>query len=133
MDKFKLYKPTGQQGLRLCGVGGLLPRTHHSLKFPVRYSNSIPRGGQKEPIPRQIPQTMIVPNALSMVSSPFNYWGGGVVFPAICGLGHRKQAVSADEPDRLAGAGDCVTAGALIAEVVLSGGDGCHKAGNAVA
>ena len=107
--------------------------THHSLKFPVRYSNSIPRGGQKEPIPRQIPQTMIVPNALSIVSSPFNYRGGGVVFPAVCGLGHRKQAVSADEPDRLAGTGDCITAWALIAEIVLPGCGGCHESGNAVA
>ncbi len=106
---------------------------HHSLKFPVRYSNSIPRGGQKEPIPRHIPQTIIVPNALNIVLSPFNYRGGGVVFPAVVGLGHGNQAVSADEPDRLAGTGDCVTAWTLIAEVVLSGGGGCHEAGNTVA
>jgi len=106
---------------------------HHKLKFPDRYSNSIPRGGQKEPIPKQIPQTIIVPNALNIVLSPFNYRGGGVVFPAVVGLGHGNQAVSADEPDRLARTGDCITARALIAEIMLPGGGGCHKAGNTVA
>lgn len=55
------------------------------------------------------------------------------MFPAVYGLSHGKQAVSADEPDRLAGTGDCVTAWTLIAEVVLSGGGGCHEAGNTVA
>ena len=88
MDKFKLHKPTGARVEPLCGVGGITPLWYHSLKFPVRYSNSIPRGGQKEPTPRQKPQTMIVPNALSIVLSPFNYWGGGVVSPAVVGLDH---------------------------------------------
>lgn len=52
-------------------------------------------------------------------------------------LGHRLQAITADKADRFAGAGDCMTAGTLIAEIVLPGGGGgdvpCAAACGAVA
>lgn len=58
---------------------------------------------------------------------------GGVVFPAVFGLHHLLQAVPTDKADRLAGAGYCTTAGALIAVVVLPGCDSCNEAGSTVA
>lgn len=44
---------------------------YHGLKFPVRYSSKMPRGGKKEPIPRQMPTTRIVPNAFNIIIFPF--------------------------------------------------------------
>lgn len=58
---------------------------------------------------------------------------GGVVFPAVFGLHHALQAVPAYKADRLAGAGYCTTAGALIAVVVLPSCDSCNEAGSTVA
>ena len=46
---------------------------------------------------------------------------------------HRLQAFAADQPDRSDRPGDSLTAGALITEVVLTGGGGSDEAGKAVA
>lgn len=55
------------------------------------------------------------------ILSFFSGWRGGVPRR---GLGHGLKAIAADQTNRLAGTGDCLTAGALITKVVLPGGGG---------